>query len=248
MHTDIGLPRASSDALPIIDKNITIPWYLERYYWWAYVRPWSIWTFEREWLVNLILWGWYRPLRDAALEALGPSLPGRTLQISCCYGTFTPRLSERVADGGGYLDVLDVSPAQLRNLHQKLPAGAKVQIMHRNADDLRLPDASYDRVILFFLPHEQPRDVRAKTFAEAHRVLKPGGQILIVEFDKPKWWHPLKYLWLPFLAFLEPFAPDIWNHNMKDWLPKEWGSYAIQKKTFFGGFYQRLLIERPIKE
>ena len=35
--------------------------------------------FERQWLVNLILWGNFAQLRDAALDALGPRLDGRTL-------------------------------------------------------------------------------------------------------------------------------------------------------------------------
>lgn len=234
-------------ASPLSPDNdsIPIPAYLEKYYWWAYVRPWAVWVFEREWLVNLILWGWYRPLRDAALEAWGARLPGKTLQISCCYGTLTPRLNERVMAGGGSFDVIDVSPAQLNNLRRKLPADTKTRIMRRDSTNLGLPDAVYDRVMLFFLPHEQPKDVRARTFAEAMRVLKPGGTILIIEFDKPKWWHPLKYLWLPFLAFLEPFAPDIWKFSAIDWLPADWAKCAIKKTSFFGGFYQRLVITKP---
>ncbi len=244
MPTDISLSAKPSAEPSFENDNIPIPDYLEKYYWWAYVRPWAVWTFEREWLVNLILWGWYKPLRDAALEALGETVSGRTLQISCCYGTFTPRLEERVKAGGGQLDVIDVSPAQLRNLERKLPEGTSTRIMHRNAVDLMLPDISYDRVILFFLPHEQPLVVREKTFAEAWRVLKPGGSLLVVEFDKPKWWHPLKYLWLPFLAFLEPFAPDIWKQDAEDWLPLPWAQVKIHKKNFFGNFYQRLLIHK----
>ncbi len=244
MPFDIGSSSASSKT-SFSGGSVPIPAYLEKYYWWAYVRPWAVWTFEREWLVNLILWGWYRPLRDAALEAIGPSAPGRTLQISCCYGTFTPRLSERVEASGGRLDVVDVSPAQVENLRRKLPEKTATRVMLRDAVDLRLPDSTYDRVILFFLPHEQPRDVRARTFAEAWRVLKPGGTILIIEFDKPKWWHPLKYLWLPFLKYLEPFAPDVWAHEAKEWLPEGWGEFIRERKSFFGNFYQRLLIQRP---
>ena len=32
-----------------------IPDYLHDTYWWAYLHPKSIWIFEREWVVNLIL-------------------------------------------------------------------------------------------------------------------------------------------------------------------------------------------------
>ncbi|MDD5586953.1 MAG: rhodoquinone biosynthesis methyltransferase RquA [Alphaproteobacteria bacterium] len=225
-------------------EPVAIPDYLEKHYWWAYVRPWAVRIFERQWLINLILWGWYRPLRDAALAALGENVKGRTLQVSCCYGSFTPTLAKYVKDGGGTLDVIDVAPAQLDNLRRKLTKDAPAQLMLRDATDLKLPEGCYDRVILFFLPHELPREARTKAFAEAWRVVKPGGMILIVEFGKPKWWHPLRYIYLPFLAVLEPFAPDIWGHDMTAWLPEAWQKYSIRQESLFGGYYQKILVTR----
>jgi len=63
-----------------------VPSYLRAYYWWAYIHPLGVKLFERQWLVNLILWGNYSLLRDAALKELGESLPGCTLQVACVYG------------------------------------------------------------------------------------------------------------------------------------------------------------------
>ena len=56
------------------------------------MRPWAIRVFERQWLVNAILFGNYVRLRDKALELLGAKLPGRTLQVACVYGDMTNRL------------------------------------------------------------------------------------------------------------------------------------------------------------
>src|SRR5262245_52316705 len=104
MAPAIGSARPKSLASPPGD----MPDYLGRYYWWAYVHPNAVRVFERGWLVNLILWGNYARLRDAALAELGAHLPGRTLQVACVYGDLTGRLSDRVAAGGGALDVVDV--------------------------------------------------------------------------------------------------------------------------------------------
>src|ERR1700682_6101728 len=98
--------------------EVAVPAYLNETYWWAYVDPRAVKLFEREWLVNLILWGNFGRLRDAALDALGSRLEGRTLQVACVYGDLTPRLACRVAEGGR-LDVVDVLPVQLQNLARK---------------------------------------------------------------------------------------------------------------------------------
>jgi len=79
------------------EAEVPLPRYLEQTYWWAYLHPRGVRFFERQWLVNLILWGNYRMLRDAALAELGPSVSGRVLQVACVYGDFTERLADRVA-------------------------------------------------------------------------------------------------------------------------------------------------------
>jgi ubiquinone/menaquinone biosynthesis C-methylase UbiE len=218
----------------------TIPQYLHDTYWWAYVHPRAVRFFERQWLVNLILWGNFAKLRDAALEALGRELTGRTLQVACVYGDFTPRVAERLRDGGT-LDVVDVLPIQLDNLRRKLPAGSPVNLLHRDASDLRIPAASYDRVVLFFLLHEMPVEVRSRTLAEAMRVVKPGGRVVIVDYHRPARWHPLRPVMKFILRHFEPFAMDLWTHEVARWLPRL-ADGAVTKQTFWGGLYQKLVI------
>src|ERR1700719_2240013 len=97
-------------------RRNTVPYYLTAHYRWAYVHPMAVKLFERQWLVNLILWGNYARLRDAALAELGESLSGNTLQVACVYGDLTNRLSGAAERAGGLVDVVDVLPVQLRNL------------------------------------------------------------------------------------------------------------------------------------
>lgn len=230
------------------NDGIGIPDYLEKYYWWAYVRPWAVWIFERDWMINLILWGWYNPLRRLVQGMMGEKIAGRTLKISCCYGKLEPELATRVAAGGGTLDIIDVAPEQLKNAQRKTKPeffGKVVNLFHRDATDLGFANHSYDRALIFFLPHEQPVDIRRKTFAEAFRVIKPGGELYVVEFAKSKMWHPLRYIWYPVLLVLEPFARDLWTKDIATWLPHGGIGCAIEKKTVFGGFYQLVKITTP---
>ena len=222
------------------DVAVPVPGYLERVYWWAYVRPAAVRLFERQWLVNLILWGNFGRLRDAALDALGARLDGRTLQIACVYGDLTDRLRRRLTPGGS-LDVVDVLPVQLDNLARKLPGDPRVGLIQGDSSALDVASQSYDRALLFFLLHEQPEAVRRRTLAEALRILKPGGRLVIVDYHRPSRRHPLYWPMAAILRTLEPFALDLWRHELARWLPR---GAAIEKATSFGGLYQRLTVTK----
>jgi len=224
-----------------MQRAAAIPDYLHETYWWAYVHPKAVRLFERQWLVNLILWGNFAKLRDAALAQLGETLPGRTLQVACVYGDFTPRLAERVPEGA-CLDVVDVLPIQLANLRRKLTSSSAVNLLHCDAADLGVADGTCDRVVLFFLLHEMPLEVRRRTLAEAVRVLKPGSQLVIVDYHRPSPWHPLRAVMEVILRNFEPFAMDLWRHDVSEWLPP--AAKLLQKETFYGGLYQKLVITR----
>ncbi len=239
-----GAIDAALSALPGPAPRVPpIPRYLEQAYWWAYVHPRAVHTFEREWLVNAILFGNYSRLRDAALAELGQSIRGRTLQIACVYGDLTPRLCRRLAPDAR-LDVIDVLPIQLANLARKLPPDPRVTLAHGDSTSLACADAAYDQVLLFFLLHEQPAHVRRATLAEAIRVAKPGGRIVMVDYHRPARWHPLRPLVAAVFRKLEPYATDLWDAEIETFLPARVGSAPAAKQTYYGGLYQKLVLIR----
>jgi ubiquinone/menaquinone biosynthesis C-methylase UbiE len=220
-----------------------VPPYLERVYWWAYVHPRAVRVFERDWLVNLILFGNYRRLCDEALAALGTPLSGRTLQVACVYGDLTPRMRGALAPDAR-LDVVDVLPVQLANLAAKLPPDPRVTLRRCDAASLPMSDGHYDRTLLFFLLHEMPDLVRRRTIAEAMRVTKPGGQVVVVDYHRPAPWHPLRLPMGGIFRTLEPYAPDLWRTEIADFLPPRLAPRHVDRRTYFGGLYQRVILTR----
>jgi ubiquinone/menaquinone biosynthesis C-methylase UbiE len=225
--------------------NSDAPDYLDTYYWWAYVEPLAIKFWEREWLVNLILFGNYKVLGKAALDALDDSLGGKTLKVSCCYGQLTPRLSEKIAAKGGTLDVVDIMPGQLENLSRKLSPDAPVQFCQMDSRKLGFADAQFDNVLLFFLLHEQPPESREKSLKEALRVLKPGGRLVIVDYGRPVRWHPFRFLVLPLLGWLEPFAIALWRRELTELLAQPLNGCSMRQTPYFGGLYQCISVSKP---
>jgi SAM-dependent methyltransferase len=228
---------------PPVPPVLPIPRYLEQVYWWAYVHPRAVHLFEREWLINLILFGNYRRLCNLCLAGLGDPIAGKTVQLACVYGDLSTRLVQRLAPQAR-LEIVDILPIQLDNLARKLPADPRVTL--RLADTSRLPhaSASVDQVLLFFLLHEQPESVRRATLAEALRVVKPGGRIVIVDYGQPISWHPLRpILWLVFRA-LEPYALDLWRGEIAAALPPDLTPASLCKSSYLGGLYQRLILTR----
>jgi len=218
-----------------------VPEYLKQTYWWAYVHPKAVYVFERQWLVNLILWGNFARLRDEALDALGQQLDGRTLQIACVYGNLSARLRQRLTPEGR-MDVVDILPVQLDNLARKLPVDPRIALHQGDSSALPMASGSYDRALLFFLLHEQPEDVRRKTLAEALRVLKPGGTLVIVDYHQPSKLNPLYWPMQGILRTLEPYAMDLWRQPIDAWLPTDVALADVQRRTVFGGLYQMLKI------
>lgn len=232
-----GEPATSTVSDP------AIPDYLEKNYWWAYLHPAAVRVFEREWLVNLILWGNFRRLRDLAIIELGQPIERKVLQVACVYGDFTQRIATLLSPRGT-LDVIDVAPIQLDNLYAKLPADSTVRLHCQNSARLHFLPASFDAVVLFFLLHEQPEEARRATLAEALRVVRPGGKVVIVDYHGPRRSNPLRYVMALILRRLEPFAMDLWRNEIAAYLPEEGASFALEKETFFGGLYQKVVLTR----
>ncbi len=220
-----------------------IPEYLHNTYWWAYLHPRAVHIFERQWLVNLILWGNFAKLRDAALQEMGDVINGRVLQVACVYGDFTEHLVRRLGPQGS-VDVIDVAPIQIKNLQTKLSNPQHVNALLQDSTDLHFEDGSHDSVVVFFLLHEQPADVRRKTISEALRVTKPGGKLIFVDYHKPVSTNPFRYIMVPILTTLEPFAMDVWRGEIADWLPTGIKVSKVEKQTYFGGLYQKVVVTR----
>ena len=231
-----------ADSAPKKNNRVDIPVYLKKFYWWAYLHPTAVRIFERQWLVNSILWGNYRKLCHSVLAEIDTPFNGKIIQLACVYGDLTEKLASKLSIKG-QLDVIDVSQVQLDNAKQKLTKRHNLNLLRHDSTAVNLPAESYDLTLLFFLLHEQPQEARRKTLSEAVRLTRKGGKIIIIDYHQAASWNPFRYLMNLVFRTLEPFAQGFVKQKVVDLLPED-SFVNIEKETFFGSLYQKVIISR----
>jgi len=240
-NTSDNVDQEAGDVTVMVPPSI--PDYLQDTYWWAYLHPKSFWFFEREWVVNLILWGNMRKLTNAVLDEMDLQPQSSVLQVACVYGDFSNRLASHLAPKHSRLSVVDVAPIQLRNVEKKLDGQDNVSVHHQDSTCMSFPDESFEETVVFFLLHEQPKDARRKTVAEAIRVTRPGGRVIFVDYHGPKRSNPMRYVMKPILSMLEPYAMDLWRDELPAFMPADIKKEQISSNFYFGGLYQKVVVE-----
>jgi SAM-dependent methyltransferase len=98
------------------------------------------------------------------------ALDGDVLELGPGYGITTSWL----AGHGGRLTAVEVDPALAVDLRRKFDG--EVDIREADGAALPFPDKSFDTVVCFTMLHHVPSpEKQNQLFAEAQRVLRPGG-------------------------------------------------------------------------
>jgi demethylmenaquinone methyltransferase/2-methoxy-6-polyprenyl-1,4-benzoquinol methylase len=142
---------------------------------------------------DLMSFGVHRLWKRFFVATSGVRRGDRVLDLAGGTGDIAALLLPRVGKQGDVV-VADINAAMLRAGRDRLLDRGLLQglrFAQVNAEALPFPDASFDAVtIAFGLRNVTDKD---KALAEMHRVLKPGGRVLILEFSKVNqdWLKPL---------------------------------------------------------
>lgn len=136
---------------------------------------------------DLMSLGVHRLWKNAMIDALNPR-PGMTyLDVAGGTGDIAFRIAKRVAakHGEARIIVADINTEMLRVGRDRAidkSIGDSLEWLCVDAQDVPLPDRSVDAYTIAF-GLRNVTDI-PKALAEAHRVLKPGGRFLCLEFSK----------------------------------------------------------------
>ncbi|MGW2749087.1 class I SAM-dependent methyltransferase [Streptomyces sp. NPDC001450] len=120
-------------------------------------------------------------------ELSGAESGDRVLDVGCGTGYLTRHMAARVGPDGTVTGV-DPSPPVLAYARgrKRRPGSAPCTYREGIAESLGLPDASFDTVVTSLMLHHLPEELRPAALREMHRVLRPDGRLLVVEFRPPK--------------------------------------------------------------
>lgn len=159
--------------------------------------------------------------------------PGhRVLDLGC--GTGTLAIQAKQAQPEAEVVGLDADPdmlkvARYKAAQQNVPVTFDIGFTNK----LPYPDESFDRVLSSIMIHHLKTPDKLQTAQEVYRVLKPGGQLHIIDFGKPTTWYGR--LLGPFLHKFEEA-----NDNIDGKLPEIFGAPGLKTQiagdfwTFFG--------------
>jgi ubiquinone/menaquinone biosynthesis C-methylase UbiE len=126
----------------------------------------------------------FHPSHRMMLETFSPA-DRRVLDIGCGTGQFAAALLERFPETRVW--GMDLSDGMLRQCSQRCQvADGRLRLVQGDSQRLPFEDDSFDVVTCTHSFHHYPR--QAQVITEMHRVLRPGGRLVIIDGDRDRPW------------------------------------------------------------
>ncbi len=147
---------------------------------------------------------YFRDYENSPRKAVFESIGNTEKVLDLCTGTATNAL--KIAELKPLSEVIgiDLSKDMLKIAQGKAERSKvpNIKLYHMDATNMRFHDKFFDKILLSLVLHEVEEDLAEKILAEAKRVLKDDGEIIVTEWEKSRKLF-CRAVFLP-IEFLEP--------------------------------------------
>ena len=117
------------------------------------------------------------------VELAGVTHGAVALDVGCGPGSLT-RALKSAAGSAGKVYGIDPAPEMIERARRNAGrAGSDVDFQVGVIERLPFPDNTFDLVISRLMFHHLPGDLKRQGLAEIRRVLKPGGECVVIDFE-----------------------------------------------------------------
>jgi ubiquinone/menaquinone biosynthesis C-methylase UbiE len=152
----------------------------------------------------------WRPL---IVEEIAAVDPGVVVDVGCGTGTLTIAIGERLPDAR--VVGVDGDP-KILDLARVKEGSDRIEWVEGLADNLPFDDGEVDVLVVTLVFHHLPLGIKKAALAEARRVLRPGGRLVVGDWGRPQ--DPLMSLAFYALQSLDGFATT--GDNRRGLVPK----------------------------
>ncbi len=157
--------------------------------------------------------------------------PQQILDLGC--GTGSQTLILKQAFPSATVTGLDLSPYMLLMAeHKARQNGLEIEWVHDLAEATTFSAEAFDLITVCFLCHETPTEIARSILSESYRLLRPGGQLLVLDGNQRVLRHAD---WLIKL-FREPYSQVYAAESVTDWFLST-GFVEVQTR-YFGLIHQ----------
>lgn len=185
-------------------------------------------------LLNFIFYlpfGGEKTFRRKCASYIRPNDIRNILDVCCNDGQMFPYLRE-IAGEEVFITGLDSDGDRLRLLSDKI-AGSPASLVYAYAERLPFRESSFDCVFICLGMHHIPAALRKEVLHEVRRVVKSGGQLVVVDYHLPK--IPLlRQYWQLLVKSSED--EDAYTMMMRDELPADMraAGFSISRRGCLG--------------
>jgi ubiquinone/menaquinone biosynthesis C-methylase UbiE len=134
-------------------------------------------------VVGILSLGREKKFRQTALELVSIEPGMNILDVGCGTGSLSVGAKQNLGNNGRVVGI-DPSSIMIELARQKAEkAGVEVDFQVGVIENLEFNDDQFDLVLSSLMMHHLTDELKESGLQEVHRVLKPGGTLLIIELD-----------------------------------------------------------------